>query len=99
MVILALGAVSDPAVDEGCGVGIEPQRLRVIGGGAVIIFLGPVGMGAVVIGFSIVGREPDCLAKVCDGAVKVVLFDVNEAATFVGEGAGRIFRIEPDPPA
>ena len=79
---------------EGKGeLGIEPDRLVVVGDGAVIVRLGGIGEAAVVEGRGRLWIEPDRLVVVGDGAVVVLLGGIGEAAIVEGMD---IFRIEPD---
>ena len=72
---------------------VEPDRLVVIGDGAVVLAFGSVGVAAVAEGCGVVRIEPDRLVVVLDGAVELALVVVSDAA--VVEGRGR-FWIELD---
>src|SRR5215813_11875768 len=72
---------------------IEPDRLIILGYGAVEVALEAPSDAAVVVGFVILRIEPDRLVVVGDGAVEIALSSPDDAAVAVMQGT---FWIEPD---
>ena len=73
--------------------GIEPDRLIVVGDGAVVVALVAVGVAPIVEGHDEFWIEPDRLIVVGDGALVVALFVMS--GTSIVEGHGQ-YGIEPD---
>src|SRR5262249_61806108 len=80
--------------------GIEPHRLFIVAGGAVLISLEEVRGASAAVGVGEIGLEADRRAVVGDGAIEVALVLVRVAPVVVGEdcrgggavgrGAGRV---------
>jgi hypothetical protein len=64
---------------------METERLRVVRQRMRVVVLGSVSDRTVLEGRRIIGVDPDCLSKVGDSGVEIVLFVVRYAAIVVGE--------------
>ena len=87
---LADAAQRQPAVEIGrAEVGIEPDRLIVVGDGAIVVALGVMGGGAAHEARRAPRIEPDRLIEARDGAVEVAPGELRVAAVEIGAGMVR----------